>query len=52
MTSRSKAWLAVGTVLVVLGLGLLAIMLGTRYATRHVPGNTLLPSRSRGRSRR
>ena len=26
----------------VLGLGLLAIMLGARYATRHVPGNTLL----------
>jgi protease IV len=42
MTSRSKAWLAVGAVLVVLALGLLAIVFGTRYATRHVPGNTLL----------
>jgi protease-4 len=42
MTSRSKAWVAVGAVLVALGLGLLAIILGTRYATRHVPGNTLL----------
>ncbi|OFV79432.1 MAG: hypothetical protein A2Y78_09385 [Acidobacteria bacterium RBG_13_68_16] len=42
MTSRSKAWVAVGAVLMVLGLGLLAIILGTRYATRHVPGNTLL----------
>ena len=42
MTSRSKAWVAVGAVLIVLGIGLLAIVLGTRYATRHVPGNTLL----------
>lgn len=42
MTSRSKAWVAVGAVLVVLALGLAAIILGTRYATRHVPGNTLL----------
>jgi len=42
MTSRAKAWVAVGAVLVVLVLGLLGIILGTRYATRHVPGNTLL----------
>jgi protease-4 len=42
MTSRSKAWLAVGGVLAVLVVGLLAITLGTRYATRHVPGNSLL----------
>jgi protease-4 len=42
MTSRSKAWVAVGAVLVVLALGLAAIILGARYATRHVPGNTLL----------
>ena len=42
MTSRSKAWLAVGLVLVVLGLGLAAIVFGTLYATRHVPGNTVL----------
>ena len=42
MTSRAKAWMAVGAVLVVLVLGLLGIILGTRYATRHVPGNTLL----------
>jgi protease-4 len=34
--------MAVGVVLVVLVLGLLGIVLGTRYATRHVPGNTLL----------
>ena len=42
MTSRAKAWMALGAVLVVLVLGLLGIILGTRYATRHVPGNTLL----------
>ena len=42
MTSRSKAWVAVGAVLVALGLGLLAIVLVAGYATRHVPGNTLL----------
>ena len=42
MTSRAKAWMALGAVLVVLVLGLLGIVLGTRYATRHVPGNTLL----------
>jgi protease-4 len=42
MTSRSKAWVAVGAVVVVLGFGLMAIVFGTRYATRHVPGNTLL----------
>jgi protease-4 len=42
MTSRSKAWLAVGGVLAVLVVGLLGITLGTRYATRHVPGNSLL----------
>jgi protease-4 len=42
MTSRSKAWLAVGLVVVVLGLGLSAIVFGARYATRHVPGNTFL----------
>jgi protease-4 len=42
MTSRSKAWVAVGAVVVVLGFGLMAIVFGTRYATRHIPGNTLL----------
>jgi protease-4 len=42
MTSRSKAWLAVGGVLAVLAVGLLAITLGTRYATRHVPRSSLL----------
>ncbi len=42
MTTRSKALAAVGCVLVVLGGGVLAITLGVRYATRHVPGNSLL----------
>jgi protease IV len=42
MHSRSKALLAVGVVVLVLVGGLLAIVLGARYATRHVPGNTLL----------
>jgi protease-4 len=42
MTSRSKAWLAVGAVVVVMGFGLMAIVFGARYATRHIPGNTLL----------
>jgi protease-4 len=42
MTSRSKAWLAIGGVLAILMVGLLAIVLGTRYATRHVSGNSLL----------
>ncbi len=42
MTTRSKALAAVGCVLVVLGGGVLAITVGFRYATRHVPGNTLL----------
>ena len=42
MTSRSKALVAVGAVVIVLGVGLLVIVLGARYATRHVPGNSLL----------
>jgi protease-4 len=42
MTSRSKAWLAVGAIAVILGLGLLTVVVGTRYATSHVPGNTVL----------
>jgi len=42
MTTRAKALLAVGCVVLVLGGGLLTIILGARYATRHVPGNTLL----------
>jgi protease-4 len=42
MTARTKALTAVGCVVLVLGGGVLAIFLGTRYATRHVPGNTLL----------
>ncbi len=42
MTSRSKALLAVGGVLSVLVIGLLVIVGGARYATRHVPGDTLL----------
>ena len=42
MQSRSKALLAVGVVMLVLVGGLLAIVLGARYATRHVPGNTVL----------
>ncbi|MBZ5588789.1 MAG: signal peptide peptidase SppA [Acidobacteriia bacterium] len=42
MKTRTKALVAVGCVIVVLGGGLLAIVLGTRYATRHVPGNSVL----------
>ncbi|HVN75299.1 MAG TPA: signal peptide peptidase SppA [Thermoanaerobaculaceae bacterium] len=42
MSTRTKAFLAIGCVLIVLGGGLLAITLGVRYATRHVPGSTLL----------
>ncbi len=42
MTSRAKAWVAVGVVVVVLALGLGVIVLGARYATSHVPGNSLL----------
>jgi len=42
MTTRSKALAAVGCVVVVLGGGILAITLGVRYATRHVPGSSLL----------
>ncbi len=42
MTSRSKAWVAVGAVVVVLALGLSVVILGARYATRHVPGNSIL----------
>jgi protease-4 len=42
MQSRSKALLAVGVVMFVLVGGLLAIVFGARYATRHVPGNTVL----------
>jgi protease-4 len=42
MTSRSKALLAVGVVVFVLVLGVLVIVLGARYATSHVPGNSIL----------
>ena len=42
MQSRSKALLAMGAVMLVLVGGLLAIVLGARYATHHVPGNTVL----------
>ncbi len=42
MTTRTKALLAVGCVVAVLGGGLLTIILGARYATRHVPGNSVL----------
>jgi hypothetical protein len=42
MRTRTKALVAVGCVIVVLGGGLLAIVLGARYATRHVPGNSVL----------
>lgn len=42
MQSRSKALFAVGAVMLVLVGGLLAIVLGARYATHHVPGNTVL----------
>jgi len=42
MKTRTKALFAVGCVVVVLGGGLLTIVLGARYATRHIPGNSVL----------
>ena len=42
MKTRTKALLAVGCVVVVLGGGLLTIIFGARYATRHIPGNAVL----------
>ncbi len=42
MTSRSKALLAVAAVVAVLAIGVLAIVLGARYATSHVPGQSVL----------
>jgi protease IV len=42
MTSRSKALVAVGAIVVVLAAGVLVVVLGARYATRHVPGNAVL----------
>jgi len=42
MTSRSKALLAVAAVVVILAIGVLAIVLSARYATSHVPGQSVL----------
>ncbi|TAM44821.1 MAG: signal peptide peptidase SppA [Acidobacteria bacterium] len=42
MTTRTKALVAVGGVLAILAIGVLAIVLGARYATRHVPGDSIL----------
>ena len=42
MTTRTKALAAVGGVLTILAVGVLAVVLGARYATTHVPGDSIL----------
>ncbi|OYV96716.1 MAG: hypothetical protein B7Z68_05185, partial [Acidobacteria bacterium 21-70-11] len=42
MTTRTKALAAVGGVLAILVIGVLAVVIGANYATRHVPGDSIL----------
>ena len=42
MTTRTKALLAVGSVVAILAVGVLAVVFGARYASRHVPGDSIL----------
>ena len=42
MTTRTKALVAVGGVVAILAAGVLAVVLGARYASRHVPGDSIL----------
>ena len=42
MTTRTKALVAVGSVVAILAVGVLAMVFGARYASRHVPGDSIL----------
>jgi protease-4 len=42
MTTRTKALVAVGGVVAILVIGVLAVVIGANYATRHVPGDSIL----------
>ena len=42
MTTRTKALVAVSGVLAILVIGVLAVVIGARYATPHVPGDSIL----------